>query len=341
MKTFKTLLFLVVSALTLPTWAQTVHIYSIAKGVAVGEEIYAGPLYTDETATLQGEKVAVIIAQHQSRTTKDDAVHQLFKVDKAGQILLTDEGTSAISSFEVFMNNLNANGTIGETFKLSDTFYPNDSYLWEIKSLATMDTKGEYSVVYLFRFDSRYYNSSDNTFAAGIFAQSWGGVKIAEFSNLPGPSMGGGNFKQILLDLDYTTAAYTRVDNPMLAYNATSVESITVEGKTYSGAELNQYLMPTFTEVSLDTDGSLILTSSSNDVIVYTLETTDSLETPNWKLMNEVLDEVLKNLSDEDKNNLANQSEKCYTCLRVKDSTQIKIPRLPNEIKRFYRLIAE
>ncbi|MDO5462446.1 MAG: hypothetical protein Q4F99_03035, partial [bacterium] len=197
------------------------------------------------------------------------------------------------------------------------------------------------------RFDSRSYDPETDTLSVGDVVHSWGGSQVTAFILLNQPAMGG-NVRDALLDLEFTTDAYTTIKNPTLATTTLDIESLLVTNEdgtesTLTGDKLTEHLTPAMVATAPIEDG-FALSCKSSDVLTYTLQTKASLS-EEWVNFDTIAETLLaginENLDDNSKKTLANNFEKRYTCLRVKESTQIKIPQSPKETQRFYRLIAE
>lgn len=351
MKYLKTLFLFLLTALAPTAWAQGVPpmggsssdttfpaeitLYTCSAGYKDG---YAGLSYADKTSLLQNEALKILFvtlnAGYSASSLDQKTPSELFEVDAFGNLSLTETGKTYIK--ECAWSDV-ARATEQASFGSS---YGASGKLWRfIASYSFDSTTATAAAAYVFAFDSRAFDvtlgdySVDPTFPC---IKAWNAVKVADF-NFEGISMGGGNVKSVSLDVALSGTTMSLYPTPTLA--TILPQSLVVGEETLSGTALEAYLAPAVEGLASNEDG-FTLTGSSNDVLTYTLQTKASLD-DEWDNFDAVLADLSGNLSENEKKVLESSSEKCYTCLRVKKSTQIKIPRLPNETQRFYRLKAE
>jgi hypothetical protein len=291
---------------------------------------------------LTGEKAVVVFAQLKfDQADGTETPKDLFQVDRLGNISLTTKGKDLVGegNYEIFPYTLNEKGAFGGRGFISDYFYPTEGDLWIQGITSSMDATEECDVmVCLFRFDSRAFDPETKTVDVGPDIHAWSAVRLATI--MFGPMAPG--VTERIFDFDLPGAICLEnvqpKDNEILA-----LASLEVNGEIKTGDDLVAHLTPKMVNVTQIADG-LSLTGNSPDVITYTLQTKTSLD-EEWvdfdTVAEQILADVNEKLSQNEQKTLAENFQKCYTCLRVKDSTQIKIPRSPKETQRFYRLKAE
>jgi hypothetical protein len=345
MKHLKSLFLIALTALTTTAWGATciVNIYSVERGAPLSNgSTYTGPLYADGAMMLTGEKMLVVFAEldtvgktsKQKKELLNKTPEALFEIDKMGDVSLTIEGESIVLQYDVVPFTLNETATFGVEDTLGANFF--SGYLWRAQAKPMFDLTSSCIVAYFVRIDSRAYDTDLDVFEIRNACRMWRASKIAAFD--PTSFSPGGYFAEITLDHN-AGAGFTYIENPMPTIATILPQSLVVGDKTLTGDELDAYLAPAV-EALASNEGGFILSGSSNDILTYTLQTKASLD-GEWEDFDEFLADNSEKLSEDEKKTLESSSEKCYTCLRVKKSTQIKIPRLPNETQRFYRLKAE
>lgn len=359
MKHLKTLSLLLLTALSATTaWAQgippmggsstdddtypaMVRLYTCNAGYTTD---YTGLTYADTTPLSQNEALKILFvalnAGYSASTLDAQKPSDLFDIDCYGNLSLTTTGKTYIKDY-VWSDV--ARATEQATF---GSAYGSSGGIWLFTAGHDFDsTTTTAGVAYVVVFDSRAFDvdvmledySVDTSFP---YINAWNAVKVANY-NFNGNSIGGG-VQSVVLDVTLTgatTYAYASPTIPTLLPQSL----VDDEGKTYEGDDLVAYLTPVMADVTQIADG-LSLTGSSPDVITYTLQTKTSLD-EEWvdfdTVAEQILADVNEKLSQNEQKTLADDFQKCYTCLRVKDSTEIKIPRSPKETQRFYRLKAE
>lgn len=349
-------------------WGNMVTLTTIAKGDATTTN-YAGLSYNDGTSVLKNEAMGLLLVYATSGADLSSiSPTDLFAIDRAGQVVLKETYKDAIAgvtwavckygsnSFTQlaadvdtsFLHpNLVADPTLSRNalsiyFDGSSPYYKK-SYRITMSDPDDIDVDldyDEYPYMYLVTFDRRTGN--DPTLEAGTTrVAKWNALYLGQYSNF---GIGGGFTHYLVLNdasLTLTNtngdlSGYTKVTYPKPMVLPVAITSWTAGGTAYTGDALTNYLMPEIGTFTLGTDGTIILEGDSNDICSYTLQTKASLD-DKWENM----DAVIEKLTDEQKKSLASQMESCYTCLRVKESTQIKIPQIPGETQRFYRLVVE